>query len=90
MVTDKNNNPISGVSVYYQDGLKPVFTDAKGRFKISVPHKSKTLKFSLTGYADVVAPITSPHTMKITMYTDREYLDEVIIITCGCSETINS
>jgi Ca-activated chloride channel family protein len=79
-VTDQQNNPLQGVSVFYKDRTKSVMTDAKGHYQISVPSDSRALSFSFIGFLTVQVPVTSSHILDVTMAADTKALEEVIVL----------
>lgn len=77
VVSEGNNEPVTGVSVMLKGSHLGVCTDIHGRFVIDVPANAKTLVFSFIGMQTQEAEI-SPY-MHIVMHDEVQELEEVII-----------
>ena len=80
-VVDKNGESLIGVSIVVStDKSKGTTTDLDGKFAITVPNKSASLRFSYMGFKDLEQAVTVDKPMYITMQEEDSYLDEVMVI----------
>lgn len=81
LVSDKDNQPIPGVTVLVRGTLKGVATDFEGKFKIKAPVNG-VLVFSSIGYVEKEVTVTSNSTtVNVTLEEDVAKLEEVLINT---------
>ncbi len=59
VVTDEAQKPLSGVTVQVKGTTTGTFTDADGKFSLSVPADAKVLSFSFVGMKPVDVDITA-------------------------------
>src|SRR6476620_6538275 len=79
-VVDASNNPLSGVSVQLLNSKIGTFTDANGRFSISVPNKTGVLQFTYVGFqTQTINLATAEDDMKVTMQAGQGSLQEVVV-----------
>ena len=81
-VTDKNGEPLIGVSVSLQGTTTGSITDAEGRFDIRVSNDNQTLLFSYIGYK-TVSLRTSNNVINLVMDEDALMMDEVVVTAMG-------
>ncbi len=77
-VSDKENDPLIGVSVSTASTLSKTLTDVAGNYELSV-NNGDVLLFSYTGYATQSISITDQKTLNITLEKDAILLDEIAI-----------
>ncbi len=82
LVTDKNNEPLIGVSIVVKGTLHGTITDLDGHYKISGVPDNATLVFSFAGMKTQEIPVTST-TIDVTMEEDAIGLDEVVVVGYG-------
>ena len=83
VVSERNGDSINGAAVQLK-GSATVYamTDATGNYAISVP-KDGVLVVSCLGYETVEVPVNGRNFVNITMDTDAELLDDVIVVAYG-------
>jgi TonB-dependent starch-binding outer membrane protein SusC len=82
-VTDEKNKPLSGVSVTSKGSTAGTVTNETGDFKLSIPSKSKTLVFSIIGYATQEVVLTNSNTVSLQLKTEESNLAEVVVTGVG-------
>lgn len=82
IVTDENNNPLSGVSVKIQESIKGTFTDSSGNFTLEDP-TSAALVFSYIGYADTIIKPTGNTLLKVILRSQNNGLKTVTLVSIG-------
>ena len=80
-VTDKQGEPLIGVTVQVVGRAGGAVTDIDGNFSIEAPKGAK-LKFSYVGYTELVLPAAqSP--MQVTLSENNQELQEVVVVGYG-------
>ena len=72
-------DPLIGVTVYFEGKSYGAITDANGYYSIKRPKEGGQLVFSLLGYETITVKINSHAKMDITMVEATESLDDVIV-----------
>ena len=71
IVTDNQNNPLPGVSVYAPEIHKGTTTDANGKYELNnLPNGSLRLAFTYVGYANqnkTISKLLKQNTVDITL-----------------------
>ncbi len=80
-VVDANGEPLIGVAVV-QSNTNGAVTDLDGKYSISVPSDA-TLTFSSIGYATQEVQVSGRTTIDVTLTTDVEFLDDVVVVGYG-------
>ncbi len=80
-ITDANNNPLIGVTVFVDGTTNGTSTDIDGLFNLNVTD-GETVTISLMGYETQTIEITpsSRSYFEIIMQEDKELLEEVVVI----------
>lgn len=81
-VLDEKGEPLPGVTIIVKgDPTHGAFTDASGRFTISIPESGRTrLVISFVGMKTMEVVVSRQHaSVSITMQPDEELLDEVVV-----------
>lgn len=79
-VVDENGEPLPGVSVVLKGTTTGVATDINGEFTLLIPNPDgAVLVFSFVGMKTVELPIVTDRPMNVTMETDTEQMDEVVV-----------
>ncbi|MFV8280766.1 SusC/RagA family TonB-linked outer membrane protein [Christiangramia marina] len=81
-VTDVDGAPIPTVNVIEEGTSNGVITDFDGNFEIVVPAES-TLTFSFVGYSSKSVEVNNQSTINVSLASDQEALDEVVVIGYG-------
>lgn len=77
-VVDESNEPVIGATVSLKDNKQVgAVTNIEGKFKLSVPAKSKSIVVSYIGMKAQVLEIKP--VMKITLHSDEQQLQEVVV-----------
>lgn len=90
-VTDKNGEPLIGVTVLLKGSTIGTTTDIDGNFMLSLPSsdKKQMLVFSYVGYETQTHPAQSGSLMKIVMDMDSKNLEEVVVVGYGSQKKVN-
>ena len=83
VVTDESQKPLSGVTVQIKGTTIGTFTDANGKFTISVPADARVLSFSFVGMKPAEVDITDKTTVNVTMVVEMGLLEEVVVVGYG-------
>lgn len=81
-VVDETGEPLIGATVKVEGTAIGTATDFDGHYTLNVPTSAKKLTFSYIGYKPLTLDITSD-VMNVTLSTDNEVLDEVVVIGYG-------
>lgn len=74
---------LPGVSVTVKGTTIGTITDMNGKFSLNVPGEKSVLTFSYVGYATQDITVGSNRSIHITMKSDDQLLDEVVVIGYG-------
>lgn len=78
-VTDEQQQPLPGVSVYDKNTKKTVVTDEKGKYSISVS-PGATLVFAYVGFTTQEILVTEQKTLNVGLKESATFLNEVVAI----------
>lgn len=81
-VVDENENPAVGATILIKGTTQGTITDRNGNFTLSAPANG-TLVVSYVGY--ITQEVAVSANVKITLTTDAELLDEVVVTAMGLS-----
>ena len=84
-VTDKNGQPLPGVSVRVKGGSAGAVTDSYGKFNLNVPDAKAVLLVSYIGYKTEEIPVNGQSNIRITLGEDDNQLTEVVVTALGIS-----
>ncbi|MEP7377439.1 MAG: SusC/RagA family TonB-linked outer membrane protein [Chitinophagaceae bacterium] len=84
-VSDESGKKLSSVSVTVKGTTNGTTTDASGQFKINAPG-SATLVFSSVGYATTDVKVSDRAVVDVTLLTNAQSLDAVVITALGISK----
>ncbi|GAA4015681.1 TonB-dependent receptor [Hymenobacter fastidiosus] len=86
-ITGKVSDPavggLPGVTVLVPGTSNGTSTGADGSFQLDVPATATTLSFSFVGYAMQQVDITGKTSVQVTMKTNAQGLDEVVVVGYG-------
>ena len=83
-VTAKEDGlPLPGVSVIVIGTNIGTQTGADGKFRISVPAGSNTLRISFIGYSEQAINIGSTNNINVSLVTDTRLLGEIVVTALG-------
>ena len=80
-VVDDKDAPIPGVTVTFED--KDTVTDFDGKYSIEVKNSKSILRFSYLGYAPQIMVVGKNKEINITLFEEKNQLDEVVVIGYG-------
>lgn len=75
--------PLPGVSVAIKGTTTGTLTDLDGNFTLAVPNDKVTLTFTFLGYVPQNIVVGSNRTLNVTMKSEDNSLDEVVVIGYG-------
>ncbi|WP_293783780.1 TonB-dependent receptor [uncultured Pedobacter sp.] len=78
-VTDQNNQPLPGVSVFEKETKKTTVTDSNGRYSINV-EEGAVLVFSYIGYDNQEVAVNGRQNINIVLKESSNTLNEVVAI----------
>ena len=81
-VTNDNGEALIGVAVIIQNTTIGTITDIDGNFSLMASPED-VLEFSYIGFKKQAVPVNGQSNFNITMQTDSEVLDEVVVIGYG-------
>jgi len=82
-VTDKNGEPIPGVTILVLGTSTGTVTGIEGKYNLNVPEESETLVFSSIGYLTQRVSLAGRSILNLTMVEDIKNLDEVVVVAYG-------
>ena len=81
-VSDGDGIPLPGATVIVQGTTNGVSTDFDGNYTIFA-NEGETLSFSFIGYVAKTVVVGTSNTINVTLETDSQQLDEVIVTSLG-------
>lgn len=88
VVIDDTGATMPGVSVYAQNAGTGVVTDFDGNYAIAVK-SDETLVFSFMGMKDETIPVSGRSVINVTLQSDTEKLDEVVVVGYGTQRKVS-
>ncbi len=82
-VTDQNGEPLIGVNILVEGTTQGTTTDFDGRYTLTNVEEQAVLIFSYIGYQTQRVPIAGKSVIDVTLLTDAQMLDEVIVVGYG-------
>jgi TonB-dependent starch-binding outer membrane protein SusC len=89
LVTDAQQQPLTGVTVALKGGAAGTVTNASGHFTLHVTASTGTLVFTFIGYTKKEVAFTGSQTINITMDADQKALGEVVVVGYGTQKKVN-
>jgi TonB-linked SusC/RagA family outer membrane protein len=89
LVTDENNQPLSGVNVMVKGSRKVVVTNAEGKYSISISGPDDILQFSYVGYTAKEVKAGNERTLTITLVSRAGQLNDMVVTGYGQSSKKN-
>ncbi|OKL38833.1 SusC/RagA family TonB-linked outer membrane protein [Pontibacter flavimaris] len=88
LVTDKNNDPLPGVSVSLKGTSIGTITNAEGNFTLDVPagQENGTLVFSYIGFITREEALSGRTNISVQLFEDVKLLEEVVVVGYGTQE----
>ncbi|RQP10310.1 MAG: TonB-dependent receptor [Parapedobacter sp.] len=82
-VTDRDNRPLSGVSIVVEGSAISTSTNNEGYYEISVPAADAILSFSHVGLIRTKQKVAGKTDLNVVMEESGQSLDEVVVIGYG-------
>lgn len=82
-VSDRNGEPLIGVSVRARQGAGGTSTDDQGKYVLQVSSEETSLVFSYIGYHSKEIPIAGQQTVDVILEEDAQALGEVVVVGYG-------
>lgn len=82
-VTDQEGEPLIGVNVLVVGTSIGTSTDFNGRYELENVEEDATLLFSYVGYQSQEVDVNGRSTIDVTMISDAEVLDELVVVGYG-------
>ncbi|GAB3645759.1 TonB-dependent receptor [Echinicola sediminis] len=82
-VIDESGEPLPGVSILEKGTTNGTVTDLDGKFRINVNSDQSVLVFSFIGMATQEVLVGSQSDIGVTLVSDSEALDEVVVVGYG-------
>ena len=86
LITDTGGEPLIGVNILVQGTNSGTTTDIDGTFSLDVPDQGATLVVSYIGFQSEIVEIGESNEVNITLKTDAQILDEVVVSALGFTE----
>jgi len=85
VLSGEDNSPLIGVTVLVKGTSQGTVTDMDGKYSISVAGDDAVLVFSYVGFKTQEVTVGSQSKIDVTLSTDQEMLDEVVVTAVGIS-----
>src|SRR5690606_6695177 len=85
-VTDENGEPLIGVNIQLKGSTTGTSTDFEGRFSLEDIDENAVLVISYIGYVTQEVAVGGKLTISITMESDSQLLDEVVVVGYGTQQ----
>lgn len=82
-VLDENNEPLIGATIQMVGASAGMITDLDGKFVFPSIPSTAVLKISYVGYKEKLVKVNGQRNLKISLESDQEVLDEVVVIGYG-------
>lgn len=85
-VTDRNGDPLIGVTVLEIGNTNGSSTDLDGNYTIAVSNQDAVLNFSYIGYKSVQRNVEENTVINVILFEDAKIIDEVVVTALGFEE----
>ena len=85
-VIDETGSPLPGVNVSVKGTTRGVATDVSGNFSLNISNDDKLLLFSFVGYRSIEQSIGNQSVINVSLSSENQSLNEVIITAQGISK----
>ena len=86
VIADDEPDGMPGVNVLIKGTMEGTVTDLEGNFAINVPDEAAILVFSSVGYVSQEVTIGAQTVLNITLASDIQALEEIVVIGYGTTE----
>src|SRR5690606_36125405 len=88
-IIDDNGQPLSGVTVREIGHENQSYTDASGKFSLSLQGTDALLRFSLVGYYPKEEAVGSSDNVTVRLMVEVQEVDEVVVVGYGTQKKEN-
>jgi TonB-linked SusC/RagA family outer membrane protein len=88
-VTDMNNDPLTGVSVFVKGSTTGTSTDIDGNYSLELLPEHQTLTFSYIGFIPKEEIVGNRTTINVVLTEDSQILDDVVVVGYGSTKKSN-
>ncbi|GAA5221321.1 TonB-dependent receptor [Membranihabitans marinus] len=88
-VVDQSGEPLIGVNVMVKGTSIGGSTDFDGKYTLNDVNENATLVFSYIGYQTIEIPVDGRQVVTVTMLSDSELLDEIVVVGYGSQKKAN-
>lgn len=88
-VTDEKGEGLPGVNILIKGTPNGTTTDAGGLFSLNVSGPEAVLVFSFVGYINQEVPIGNRDFLEVSMRTNDQALEEVVVVGYGTQKKVN-
>lgn len=89
VVYDSDGLPVIGAGVMVEDSLHGTVTDEDGRWTLELEDDNVTLEISSMGYQSQSVAVKGRSDFTVTLTSDTQYLDEVVVVGYGTQKKVN-
>ena len=82
-VTDDTGETLPGVNVMVKNTTTGQFTDANGKFAITVPNRDAVLVFTFVGYVSQEHVVGNRQNINVMLLEDVQQIEEVVVVGYG-------
>lgn len=82
-IVDEQGEPLIGVNVLIKGSSTGVISDLDGNYTLVTSEANPTLQFSYIGYKIQEVPLKNQTTLNLTMASDTQIIDEVVVTALG-------
>ena len=89
VVYDSDGLPVIGAGVMVEGSLHGTVTDEDGRWTLELEDDNVTLEISSMGYQSQSVAVKGRSDFTVTLTSDTQYLDEVVVVGYGTQKKVN-
>ena len=89
VVYDSDGLPVIGAGVMVKGSLHGTVTDEDGRWTLELEDDNVTLEISSMGYQSQSVAVKGRSDFTLTLTSDTQYLDEVVVVGYGTQKKVN-
>lgn len=89
VVYDSDGLPVIGAGVMVKGSLHGTVTDEDGRWTLELEDDNVTLEISSMGYQSQSIAVKGRSDFTVTLTSDTQYLDEVVVVGYGTQKKVN-
>lgn len=89
VVYDSDGFPVIGAGVMVKGSLHGTVTDEDGRWTLELEDDNVTLEISSMGYQSQSVAVKGRSDFTVTLTSDTQYLDEVVVVGYGTQKKVN-